>query len=55
MRTGWIILAVIAVVVFGLLSGITGMLIAPIAGGLVLVAIIVWLLNRKAKHEPPMD
>jgi predicted PurR-regulated permease PerM len=53
--TPWIVLAVIAVIVIGILSGVAGLLFAPIIGGIALVAIIVWLLQRWARNKPPVE
>lgn len=52
MRTGWIILAVAAVVVLGLVSGVTSLLFAPILGGVAVIVMVVWLVKRWARSEP---
>lgn len=51
MRSPWILLALV-LVVLGLLSGVTGMVLAPIIAGLVLIAFIVWLLMRVMAGKP---
>lgn len=54
-RLYWSILIAIAVLIAGLFLGITALVLAPILGFLVLLAILVWLGERRARHEPPVD
>ncbi|HSH44594.1 MAG TPA: hypothetical protein VK966_01990 [Longimicrobiales bacterium] len=51
----WTILLVILVAVGGVVFGVAGLLLAPIVGGLALVAVVIWLLERKAQHKPPLE
>lgn len=54
-RVYWSILAGLAVVVGGVFFGITGLLLLPIIGVFLLIAILFWLAERKAKHERPVE
>jgi 4-hydroxybenzoate polyprenyltransferase len=55
MRTlHWVIVAAILTVVVGLVFGVAGIFLAPILGGIALIALIIWLLSRKARDKPPV-
>lgn len=45
MRAPWTVLVLI-LVVLGLLSGVTGMVVAPIVAAFLFIAFVVWLLLR---------
>ena len=51
----WAILLAIAILIFGLVFGVAGLLLAPIVGLVAIVAIIFWFMEKKAKHEPPAE
>lgn len=49
------ILIALAVAVGGVIMGVAGLLLAPILGVVVIVAVIIWLGERKAQHKPPLE
>lgn len=51
----WTILLAVLVVVGGVIFGVGGLLLAPIVGAVALVALVIWLLERKAQHKPPLE
>ena len=51
----WAILLAVGILVFGLIFGVAGLLLAPIVGLVAIVAIIIWFSEKKAKHEPPAE
>jgi cyanate permease len=51
----WALIAAIGVVLVGLIFGIAGIFIAPILGVVGVVALLMWLGNRRARHEPPLE
>lgn len=51
----WAMLAAVGVVLFGLIFGVAGIFIAPILGFLGVVALLMWLANRRAEHKPPLE
>lgn len=51
----WAILTAIIVAVGGLIFGVAGIFIAPIVGALAVIALIIWLIERKAHHKLPME
>lgn len=51
----WAILVAILIVVLGLVFGIAGIFLAPILGIIAIVALAIWLAERKAHHKPPLE
>ena len=49
------VLLAVGILVGGIILGIGGLLLAPVVGVVVLVAILLWLAERKAEHKPPVD
>lgn len=54
-RVYWSILIGIIVVIGGLFFGVAGLLLLPIIGFFVLIAVLLWLAERKAEHKPPIE
>jgi predicted PurR-regulated permease PerM len=50
----WAIAAAIGILLVGLIFGIAGVFLAPILGGIALIALLIWLLGRKARNKPPV-
>ena len=55
MNALWIVGIAFVVLIGGLLAGVTGLLFAPIVGLLLIIAIVVWMLARKAEGKPPVQ
>lgn len=43
------------VAVVGVIFGVAGIFLAPILGILAIIAIGIWLAERKAQHKPPLE
>lgn len=51
----WAILVAFGIVVVGIIFGIGGLLLFPIVGVIATVAVVVWLLQRRARDRPPIE
>lgn len=51
----WSLLVGIALVLVGLFLGATGLLLVPLLGIPVAIAIFFWFAERKAHHKPPLE
>lgn len=51
----WAILLAIAIAIGGLIFGVAGIFLAPLLGVLGLIALIIWMIERKAQHKPPLE
>lgn len=51
----WAILTAIAVAIVGLIFGVAGIFLAPILGIVGIIALAIWLAERKAQHKPPLE
>jgi predicted ABC-type sugar transport system permease subunit len=54
MNAGLIGLVVVLVLLGGTLMGVAALFLVPIVGALVIVALLIWLLRRRAAHKPPV-
>jgi hypothetical protein len=54
MRSALIIIAVLVVLLGGTFLGITALLLLPFAGGILLVAALIWVLQRRARGKRPI-
>jgi hypothetical protein len=54
-RVYWATLVAILIIVFGVVFGIAGVVFFPILGGLALVVLAIWLLQRRARDKPPLE
>jgi predicted PurR-regulated permease PerM len=50
----WVFLAAALILVGGIVFGIAGVFLAPILGGIALIALVIWLLQRAARDKPPI-
>lgn len=51
----WAILVAIAIAVLGVIFGVAGIFLAPILGIVGIIALLIWLAERKAQHKPPLE
>lgn len=51
----WAILTAVLVAVGGVILGVAGIFLLPIIGALAIIALILWLIERKVHHKPPME
>lgn len=54
-RAYWSLLIGLAIVIVGVFLGVTSLLLLPIVGVFLLIAILFWLAERKTRDEPPVD
>jgi hypothetical protein len=54
MRSGLIALAVIAILLGGIFMGVASLLILPLVGIVAAIALISWIIARRAQHKPPI-
>lgn len=54
MQIGWLMAALVAVLVGGLLTGIAGLLLWPLVAAVAAVVFFVWMGKRKTEGKPPM-
>lgn len=54
-RVYWSLLIGLGVVVGGIIMGVGGLLLLPIIGVFALIALLIWFLERKAHHKPPLE
>lgn len=51
----WALLTAVLILIGGVVFGIAGIFLAPILGGIALVVLVVWLLQRAARDKPPIE
>lgn len=51
---GYIALAIAILLVLGVVFGIAGIFLLPLAGVAALIAAAIWMLERKATGKPPV-
>lgn len=51
----WSLLIALVLVALGLFLGATGLLWVPILSFPLLIAILFWMAERKARDEPPLE
>lgn len=51
----WAILTAVLVAIAGLVFGVAGIFLAPILGIVAIIALIIWLVERKVQHKPPLE
>jgi hypothetical protein len=49
------ILVAVGLLIVGLVLGVAGIFLFPIVGAIALVALVVWLLRRRAQNRPPIE
>ena len=54
MNTGLIILIAVLVLLGGTFFGIASVFLFPIVGAIAIVALLIWMLRRRAEHKPPI-
>jgi hypothetical protein len=54
MRPAVAAIIALLVLVVGTFMGVAALLVLPLAGAVVLVALLVWLLQRRAANKPPV-
>jgi uncharacterized membrane-anchored protein len=54
MRTGLIVAVVLLILLGGTAMGIASLLLLPLVGGVFLIVLLVWALQRRAQRKPPM-
>jgi hypothetical protein len=53
MRAVWAFI-IIGILIGGTVMGVASLLLLPLVGGVLLLALIVWFLQRRARGEPPL-
>lgn len=51
----WVIVSAVLILVVGIIFGVAGVFLAPILGGIALVVLVVWLVQRAARDTPPIE
>jgi predicted PurR-regulated permease PerM len=51
----WAIVSAVLILVVGIIFGVAGIFLAPILGGIALIVLIVWLVQRAARDKPPIE
>ncbi|MFP4623769.1 MAG: hypothetical protein ACLFRX_06270 [Gemmatimonadota bacterium] len=54
-RAYWSLLIGLLVVIVGLMLGVAGLFLLPIFGVFLILGIVFWLAERKARHKPPVE
>lgn len=54
MRAGIIAAILFVVLVGGTAMGIASLLLLPLVGGVVLIALLIWTLQRRSRGKPPV-
>jgi uncharacterized membrane protein YbaN (DUF454 family) len=49
------ILVAVGLLIVGLVLGVAGIFLFPLVGAIALVALVVWLLRRRAQNRPPIE
>jgi hypothetical protein len=49
------ILVAVGLLIVGLVLGVAGIFLFPIVGAIAMVALVVWLLGRRAQDRPPIE
>jgi uncharacterized membrane protein YbaN (DUF454 family) len=49
------ILVAVGLLIVGLVLGVAGIFLFPILGAIALVALVIWLLRRRAQDRPPIE
>ncbi|MGH7447973.1 MAG: hypothetical protein ACRELT_10465 [Longimicrobiales bacterium] len=55
MNTALIVLVAVLVLLGGVLMGVAAIFLLPIVGALALIALVIWVLRRRAEHKPPIE
>jgi predicted PurR-regulated permease PerM len=50
----WAFVAAAVILVAGVVFGVAGVFLAPILGGIAVIVLVVWLLQRAARDKPPI-
>ncbi len=50
----WAISVAVGILIVGIAFGIAGVFLAPIIGAIGLIALITWLIQRRARDKPPI-
>lgn len=51
----WTILIALGVLVVGIIFGVAGLFLLPILGVIATIALVVWLIQRRARDRPPIE
>jgi Mn2+/Fe2+ NRAMP family transporter len=54
MRSTLVIVAVAVILLGGAAMGFASLLLLPLIGGIALIALIVWFLQRRSAGKPPL-
>lgn len=54
MNAGLILLVAVLVVLGGVFMGVAAVFLVPIVGALAVVALLIWVLRRRAANKPPV-
>lgn len=54
MNLGLIVLIAVVVLLGGIFMGVASVFLFPIVGALAFIALLVWLLRRRAANKPPV-
>lgn len=54
MKAGLIVLIAVLVLLGGIVMGVASLFLFPIVGALAVIALLIWLLRRRAALKPPI-
>lgn len=54
MNTGLVVLIAVLVLLGGIFMGVAAVFLVPIVGALAIIALLIWVLRRRAEHKPPI-
>ena len=54
MNAGLVLLVAVLVMLGGVLMGVAALFLVPIVGALAVIALLIWVLRRRAANKPPV-
>lgn len=54
MHAGLVLLVAVLVMLGGVFMGVAALFLVPIVGALAVIALLIWVLRRRAANKPPV-